>query len=790
MSQTEERSTAIVPASPVDIAKTSGDVPDDALIGETLHDTYSVVRFLAEGGMGRVYEAQHTRIATKRFAIKVLHAELKHSIDVRMRFRREAEAAACIEHPNVVGVHDFGYTSDGRPYLVSDLLEGQELHALLVDEKPISVPLAARIAIQLCSALEAAHEKGVIHRDLKPANVFLVGPNDAPEVKVLDFGLSKILEPDATDTQTGTVMGTPSYMAPEQAKGQRADHRADIYGTGAVLYACLTGKPPYEEDSPHQTVLAVMTREPVRPCILNPSIPPELEVIVQKAMAHEPGDRYRTMAEFGAALAPFADQGASARAARTSSPAPRAIEASNPQREARGVRRRAMGWIVLAALMMLVGGLSSVVGAIPLVTGSRDLLPTEILLVSLALFGSLFTPALLVVLWLRRRYWNNSAKMVDLVALVRAPVVAGAAVVGIAALAGRMLDSGSLYIHGLGPPPNASGWPGWAPFLYGLGLVAAVTTIVRARILGDTRSLFRRILAGPLLLAIATVGSAALLVVGYRLSAASELGKPPTRVTAGADSAAPSSAPSSAAPRQSAAPIAAATITQAPIEAKIPDKADDRAPDDALASASQTGADALSDLATKYPKDARVGKALALALGKEPERTSELLRVLDNLFTIAPELAADPDLSSFVRAAAEKPATSQRALDLMRTEMGSHGPDMLFDFVLTEPALRDRARAALETSEAQRNLSPAVKIAYDLFTAPTCTQRQELVQEAIKEGDERAITVLQMSSAKPAHTCGPKKNKACPAACEKEAPAFEQAIKEIQDRLAAKKANP
>ncbi len=526
-----------------------------------------------------------------------------------------------------------------------------------------------------------------------------------------------------------------------------------------------------------------MTREPVRPCLIVPSIPPELEVIVQKAMAHEPADRYATMSELGKALAPFAgDQPTPRSSTQSQAPPPLARTASDPTMEARGVRRRAMSWLLLAASLLVVGGLSAAIGAFPLVgiaTAFGDGAPAFF---ARARRISLFTPTILFVLWLRRRYWNNSAKMVELVAAIRAPVVAAAAVYGLVALTGRVLDAGSLYFHGLGPPPNASGWPGWAPFLFGLGLVAAIASVLRSWILGATRSLGRRLVAGPLLLGLATCGGAAILVVGYKLSAAGDHGKPRKGERADiAKDAAPSSLPST--PAQ-------LTPTAAPVEAKMPDKPADRAPDDALASATQTGADALSDLFTKYPKDARVGKALALALGKESERASELLRVVDNLFTIAPELEADPDLAGFVRAAADKPATSQRAIELMRTEMGSSGTDMLFDFVLNDPLLRERARAALETSEAQRNLSPAVRIAYDIFTAPSCAQRAELVPQAIKDGDERAIAVLQLSSAKVGHTCGPKHNKPCPAACEKEAPVFEQAIKEIQDKLAAKKANP
>jgi len=558
----------------------------DALLGETLHDTYSVVKFLAEGGMGKVYEAQHTRIESKRFAIKVLHGELKHSMDVRMRFRREAEAAAVIEHPNVVRVHDFGYTPDGRPYIVSDLLEGRELHALLENQKPLPVKLATRIAVQICRALEAAHDKGVIHRDLKPPNIFLTGPVDAPDVKVLDFGLSKVLEVgDATETKTGVVMGTPSYMSPEQAKGAKADHRTDIYGAGAVLYACLTGRPPFEEESPHQTVVAVLTREPVRPCSLVPSIPLELEVVVQKAMAQSPDDRYATMRDFEAALAPFAEDTSERRGSIAIDPKleVRAPAPSIPMMEAHGVRRRATAWLALAASLLVAGGLSAAVGAFPLFTDKRSLSPTEFVLVVLALVGSAFTPAVLLILWLRRRYWNNSARMVDLVSAVRAPVVAAAVVYGLVSLVGRVLDAGSIYAH-VGRPPNASGWPGWAVFFFGLGLVAAVAAILRGWIVGASKSLFRRFVGGPILFAIAGAGVAELLVVGYRLSAPPDV--PVAAVTSPSDVS--SSAPATVASLPPTPTPAVASTTKPAAAIATPPVAPTSAPAAVLTPASTT----------------------------------------------------------------------------------------------------------------------------------------------------------------------------------------------------------
>jgi len=279
----------------------------DTLLGQTLHDTYRIHRLVGEGGMGRVYEAHHTRIADKRFAVKVLRAELTRSPEVLARFQREAQAAATIHHPSVIGVHDFGHTPDGRPYLVADYLEGTELRAFVERAGRLDVELAVHIARRVCDAVQAAHVHGVIHRDLKPENVFLVGPPDRPVVKVLDFGLSRFMDArgGAPVTRAGVVMGTPSYMAPEQARGERGDHRVDVYGVGVLLYVALTGRPPFSEETPQQTLLAVMNQEPEPPRRHNPAIPEALAAIIQRAMARDPAARYPSAADLDAALLPF-----------------------------------------------------------------------------------------------------------------------------------------------------------------------------------------------------------------------------------------------------------------------------------------------------------------------------------------------------------------------------------------------------------------------------------------------------------------------------------------------------
>jgi len=251
--------------------------------------------------MGRVYEARHTRLHTKRFAVKLLHHELARQPEVVTRFQREAEAASVLTHPNVVGVYDVNTSADGRPYIVAEMLEGEELGNYLERLGKLPVVEAVHIVRQVCRALGAAHAHGIVHRDVKPENVFLAGPSAT--VKVLDFGISKVAENSDGLTKTGTVMGTPDYMAPEQARGDRVDARADIYAVGAILYRALTGRKPFDGMDPMAILTAVLTQEPERPSTLEPSIPLSLELIVQRTMAKSPAERFATMEALEQALA-------------------------------------------------------------------------------------------------------------------------------------------------------------------------------------------------------------------------------------------------------------------------------------------------------------------------------------------------------------------------------------------------------------------------------------------------------------------------------------------------------
>ena len=229
-------------------------------IGMMISGRYLIRELLGEGGMGSVYLAEHTHMK-KRVAIKLLHPEMIDNAEVSARFEREARAAACIEHPNVAGATDFGKTEDGAFFLVLEYVEGTNLRDALADG-PLAVGRALRITRQIALALERAHEAGIVHRDLKPENVMLVKKDDEPDfVKVLDFGIAKLVEGGASAsaeiakrnggvnqplTRIGTILGTPEYMAPEQALGEAVTPAADLYGVGIMLYEMLTGKHPFE----------------------------------------------------------------------------------------------------------------------------------------------------------------------------------------------------------------------------------------------------------------------------------------------------------------------------------------------------------------------------------------------------------------------------------------------------------------------------------------------------------------------------------------------------------------
>ncbi|HEX7843153.1 MAG TPA: serine/threonine-protein kinase, partial [Kofleriaceae bacterium] len=271
-------------------------------VGSVIADTYKIEALLGRGGMGAVFLASHRRLAGKHVAIKILHTEIEDA-DVVARFKREAEIAARLNHPNIVGVIDYNVAPDGTPYLVLDYLEGETL-AQRIARGPVPLDQVLSIVRQIGSALAAAHRAGIVHRDLKPQNIFLV-PTEVDGrmveiAKVLDFGISKIRGSQTVKTQDSALLGTPQYMAPEQAMGQHAqvDERTDVFALGAIVYEMLSGQPAFSGASIPEVVFKVVYEQPAPLAERAPSVPPEIAAAVARAMAKDADERFATVIAF------------------------------------------------------------------------------------------------------------------------------------------------------------------------------------------------------------------------------------------------------------------------------------------------------------------------------------------------------------------------------------------------------------------------------------------------------------------------------------------------------------
>jgi serine/threonine protein kinase len=274
-------------------------------VGATVGN-YQVLQKIGSGAMGNVFLAHHPVIG-KRVALKVIHPELASNEEMIARFFNEARAVTQIGHENIVDVQDFGQTPDGDSFIVMELLEGFSLGDRLKHEGSLSVPRATHIALQLADGLSAAHARGIIHRDLKPDNIFLIPRGGDPDfVKILDFGLAKLSGPSQAmshQTKTGSLLGTPHYMAPEQAENvKKVDHRADVYSLGCILFQMLTGRVPFPGEGFGEVLVRHVREPPPLPSRLNPAVPPAIEKIVLHALAKKPDFRFASMDDFRSAL--------------------------------------------------------------------------------------------------------------------------------------------------------------------------------------------------------------------------------------------------------------------------------------------------------------------------------------------------------------------------------------------------------------------------------------------------------------------------------------------------------
>jgi len=411
----------------------------DPLLGTTIDGRYVVDKRLGEGGMGVVYLARH-RVIDRKVALKILRAEFARDQEIVERFLQEAKTASSIGNPHIVDIHDFGVLDDGSTYFAMEFLDGVTIASLLHRQGPLPVPRMVNIALQTSRALAAAHAQGIVHRDMKPENVFLVGELTRPTAKIIDFGISKSGDTGGTNlTKTGMIMGTPSFMAPEQARGERVNHLVDVYAVGAILYTLLTGKRPFDKPDATATLTAVLIEEPPRPRSIEPSIPDGLEAVIQKAMAKAPGERFPTLEQLERALEPWEVSVGPASMLPPRPTAPSVIDID--------VSWARPALLVLGALatsfVALV--LPTFVGAIVRVArgsdASANLSGGESLIILAFVIVAFAVPSYLLVARLKKTVWDNTSRVYELVMRSRWVVLAVFGTYGLCNVFVRFLET-------------------------------------------------------------------------------------------------------------------------------------------------------------------------------------------------------------------------------------------------------------------------------------------------------------------------------------------------------------
>jgi serine/threonine protein kinase len=288
-----------------DGAPTMGsDTQEPSLIGATLEGAYRVTRLIAQGGMSAVYEAVQLRL-DQRVAVKVMARELASNPEALARFRREAEITSGLRHPHLVTLMDFGTAPAGQPYLVMEHLQGIDLEQRLRRVGRVPLPTMLHIVKQVASALAAAHEQGIVHRDLKPANVFLVELPDEPDfAKVLDFGISKVKAASTQLTKASSIIGTPNYMAPEQATGllDEIDQRTDQWALACIAWEMLSGRAPFASDDMSAVFYQVIHLQPRPLGKQAPGLPPAVEAVLLRALSKNMAERFPSIRDFATAL--------------------------------------------------------------------------------------------------------------------------------------------------------------------------------------------------------------------------------------------------------------------------------------------------------------------------------------------------------------------------------------------------------------------------------------------------------------------------------------------------------
>ena len=330
--------------------------------GDIIADRYRVVEKIGQGAMGTVYRAEHVQIG-KAMAVKLLHHEVEQNPESVARFHREAEAASRLNHPNTVHVFDFGRTKSGSLYLVMEYVDGDDLGKVIAREGAMPFGRVAYLLAQVAGSVADAHAAGVIHRDLKPENIVIAEGRDGERPKVLDFGLAKLFEGtvEAQVTSSGTIVGTPYYMSPEQIQGHELDGRSDVYAMGAIMYECVVGKPPFDAPNPVGVLSKHLSEEPQRPSTRSPlSVPSEADEIIMRCLDKDPSHRYQTAEELRQALIKYLTSVGSGdwRLSRTVTPSARSGTRRIDKIDSLFARKR-RPWLWLLLLLLTAGGVAA-----------------------------------------------------------------------------------------------------------------------------------------------------------------------------------------------------------------------------------------------------------------------------------------------------------------------------------------------------------------------------------------------------------------------------------------------
>ena len=275
----------------------------DAYIGRIIKGRYQIIKKLGEGGMGAVYLAKQISMA-RNVALKVLQGSYATDDEFIGRFRREARLAASLNHPCIVTVYDFDQGEEGILFIAMEYVDGKSLTEVIRSDGPLDIGRVAGLGIQIAEGLDAAHRVGVIHRDIKPDNIMVVGDEDSEKVKLMDFGIARLRDAGTTSrlTRAGVIMGTPAYMAPEQAEGAEVSERTDIYALGIVLYEMISGSVPFRASTPGAVLVKQMREIPLPLRTLRREVPESIESVVMKALEKKPENRQRNLREFAQGL--------------------------------------------------------------------------------------------------------------------------------------------------------------------------------------------------------------------------------------------------------------------------------------------------------------------------------------------------------------------------------------------------------------------------------------------------------------------------------------------------------